>query len=580
MAAVEHALLAQDDRRAFPRRCRAPEQRDPCLCQHPPVAKAPARDRRLRIRIGRRSLGPQRHRIAQATRVRERFAQRIRRRCRGDRQPEGREQRMHLHFGQHAAIRGGRFGTNAFHDHEIRRVWLGLRRRHLEQPFLIVPIDGEKRKRLDGIFRCVEVRNTACLERRTRLAALDRSEPRSQHGLRRASRDIRHCARRIGGAGARPLDVQCEHRIDLRIRERRVDRGRQPLLRSVPAHIHRIPADDVRRQHRGEGLFGRRRKVSQHDAAIGRDVGSERTRAVPVGDDRKPVTARDPAHRQNPRGGEELRVGLHADRAGSSHRCFEHGVGRRPVGVATLHRPTGLEHDNGFGPRGLAQRREKSSRVADRLRVEQDSVGTRIEQQGVQQLAEIHVHPAAERNHRRKSDAGRAGEIEHRRADGSRLSDERKPAGMRHDGPVRGVEADVGADHAERMRPQNANAAGTCGRQDIAVPTPRRVGVDRRRGQDNRRLYAGERGIIEDGGDGRIRHYDQRQLDWLADRGRRRVRAAREDPAMTRIDRVERPVEHAPEQGFHDDPAHRSRRARRADERDRGRHQERAEIVG
>jgi hypothetical protein len=134
---------------------------------------------------------------------------------------------------------------------------------------------------------------------------------------------------------------------------------------------------------------------------------------VPIADDREPITARDPIHRENSRGGEELRIGLHADRSCALHRGIENRIGRRPVHGALLRRPAGLQQDHRLGPRRGAQRRKESPRVADRLRVQQDAFGFGIVEQCIEQLAETDVDAAAKRDDGRKSDAGRCREIEH-----------------------------------------------------------------------------------------------------------------------------------------------------------------------
>ena len=309
-------------------------------------------------------------------------------------------------------------------------------------------------------------------------------------------------------------------------------------------------------------------------------VGRERSRSVPVGDDREPVAARNPVHRQDPRRGEQLGIGLDAHGAGPLHRGVEDGVGRRRVARAALHRPPGLQHDDGLRPRRGAQRRQEAPGVADRLRVQQDAVGVRIEEQHVQQLAEADVHGAAQRDHRRESDAARRGEIEHGRAHRARLRHEREPARVRDGVAQRRVQSDVGADDAERMRTQQADAARGRDLQQLRLPAARLVRVGRRRRQDDCRLDSGARAVLEDLEGRRGGHCDQRELHRLADRGERSVRTPREHAAMIGIDGVERAVEGAAEQILEDDPADRAGLARCADERDGRRHQQRAERVG
>ena len=128
------------------------------------------------------------------------------------------------------------------------------------------------------------------------------------------------------------------------------------------------------RVERGDGL---RRELRKRDAVFAAAlVGGEQRRSAAVGNDREPIAARNASHRQNARGGEELRIGLHADRAGARQRGVEHGVARS-ARVRDLQRAPGLQHDDRLGARRGAQRRQERARVAVILDVEQDAVGAR-----------------------------------------------------------------------------------------------------------------------------------------------------------------------------------------------------------
>ena len=301
---------------------------------------------------------------------------------------------------------------------------------------------------------------------------------------------------------------------------------------------------------------------------------------MPVGDDREPVTARNPVHRQDPRRGEQLGIGLDAHGAGPPHRGIENRIGRRGIGDPVFQRPPGLQHDDGLRPRRGAQRRQETPRIADRFRVEQYAFGLRIEEQRVQQLAEADIHGATQRDDRRKSDAPRGGEIEHGGAHRARLRDEREPARVRDGIAQRRIQSYVGADDAERVRAEQADAARSRHGQQFRLPAPRVVRVGWRRRQDDGHLDPGARGILEDLEHGRSGHHDQRELHRLADCGKRSVRALREHASMVGVDGVERAAESAAEHVLEDDPADRAGLARCADERDRSRHQQRAEIIG
>ena len=172
---------------------------------------------------------------------------------------------------------------------------------------------------------------------------------------------------------------------------------------------------------------------------------------------------------------EQLRVGAHPHRSRALQRRVEDGVRARapPRGpsasAASPPRPD-FQHDHRLGARRGAQRRQEAARVVHRLDVEQDAVGGRIEQQRVEQLAEIDVEGIAERDHRGEPDAGRRREIEQRRAHGARLRDQREAAAQRLHRPDRRVEADVGADHAERFGADEADAMLRRRGRDVALP--------------------------------------------------------------------------------------------------------------
>ena len=160
---------------------------------------------------------------------------------------------------------------------------------------------------------------------------------------------------------------------------------------------------------------GFRRELRKRDAVLERAVRSEQRRSAAIGNDREPISLRNAAHRQDPRCGEKLRVGLHADRAGPSQRGIEHGVGGRLA--LRFQRSARLQHDDGLRPRRGTQGRQECARVAGVLDIKENAAGSSVEQQKIEQLAEADVDAAAQRDHRGKADAKRRREVEHRRAD-------------------------------------------------------------------------------------------------------------------------------------------------------------------
>ena len=340
--------------------------------------------------------------------------------------------------------------------------------------------------------------------------------------------------------------------------------------------VDRIGARHVRRQHAGQRLLRRGRELGQHDAAVGGAIGGKRSRSVAIGDDRKPIAARNPVHREDPRRGEQLGIRLDAHRAGAPHRRVEDRIRRRRIDGTMLHRPAGVQHDDGLRPGRRTQRRQEASRVADAFGVQQDAVGSRIGDQRIQPFTEPDVDRAPQRNHGGEADARRPGEIEHRRADRAGLRDEREPAAAGDRAAERRIEPDSSANHAERMGTEHPNAARGRAGHELVAPAPRVGVLQRWRREDDRRLDAGARGVSEHVGHRVRRRDDQRKVDRLRNGGERRVRAPREYSTVAGIDNVERAVVAAAEQIFENDAAVRSRLARRADERDRRRREKRA----
>ena len=409
----------------------------------------------------------------------------------------------------------------------------------------------------------------------------DRAQPRCQHRLRGAERRDSDCTRRLRSTRQWPVDVQREHGVDVGVMQCRRHRRRKERGRRVAPHV-----DGIRRRHMS-GQYPRqrglrfRREHGQWDTAIGSRVGGHRARAAPIGDDGEPIAARNPAHRENPRGSKELRVGDCAHRSGALHRRVEHSIGRwriEPDRIA-LPRSAASQHNHRLGPRSGPQRGHEPARIAHRLDVQQDAVGRRIVDERIEHVAESDVVRGSQRKNGRKADAQWRGETEHRRADRSRLSDERKPPRTRSNRSNRRIEPDVGADHTERVRSEDPNSSLARRRRDSAQKAMGFAFVERRRRVEDRGLDARMRAIVEDGGDGRTRRCDQRKLDGLADVAERDEAPLAEYALAPRVDEVELARKAAREQILDQHATHRSRAVRRAHHGDRGRHEQRTEIV-
>ena len=198
-----------------------------------------------------------------------------------------------------------------------------------------------------------------------------------------------------------------QHGVDTRIGQHDAHRGREPLSGGVASHVDGIRAGNVLREYRDERVFRLARQARERDAAIGGAIGRKRSRSVTVGDDGEMIAARNAPGGKDPGRGEQLRIGHHPHRSGTFHRGVKHRVGRRRVGVVflgrVLHRPAGAQHQDGLGARGGSQRRQEPARIAHLLDIEQDRVGAGVLQQRVEQLAEIDVVGAAQRDDRREA---------------------------------------------------------------------------------------------------------------------------------------------------------------------------------
>ena len=282
---------------------------------------------------------------------------------------------------------------------EVWRLGIRLRRRHLEQPFLVTAIGGEIRKRIDGVFRREEVRDAARVQSDLHVLPIDRAEPCAQHRFVGAARDGGDGMRRLQCADDRARHVQHQDRIRVGVRQRGRDRGGEPGGRRVAAHVDGVLAGDLRRQQRVQRRNGGWRQLRERNALGRSAIGGKDAGTAAVGYDDEPLAARNLAQRENARRGEELRIGSHTHRAGARKCRVEHHVGHdrrsQRVGEGALARTPRLENDYGFGARRGAQRRDERARIAHAFDVEQDAVGRRIVDQRVEQFAEADIDAAA-----------------------------------------------------------------------------------------------------------------------------------------------------------------------------------------
>ena len=185
--------------------------------------------------------------------------------------------------------------------------------------------------------------------------------------------------------------------------------------------------------------------------------------------------------------------------------------------------------------------------------------------------------PSASTDEKPMPERGR--EVDQRRADRPRLRDQREAAGQRLPVADGDVEADVGADDAERLGAEQADPVLARRRQDVALPELGVRRIVRRRGEQHRAFHADGAAFVQQRDDGVAGRRDHREVDLRLGRGERRHRLVAEDLPVMRVDRIRGAAEAAGEQVLEHDAAERSRAFGRADQRHRVGHDQRSKAV-
>jgi hypothetical protein len=202
-------------------------------------------------------------------------------------------------------------------------------------------------------------------------------------------------------------------------------------------------------------------------------------RPAAVGDDRQALALRTELRGQRLGGIEQLADVLDAHDAGAAHGGVENDVGaaghsrvrfdcRQPTGVAT-----GLEQDDRLDARRRTQRAHEAAGVANAFDVEQDVMGEVVVDQVIEDFAEIDIGGAAQRDDAGKTDAVAGRPVEDRRADRSRLRDQRQIADIGVDAGKSRVESEIGADDAQTVRAR-AGERRSCGQSPSSCARARR----------------------------------------------------------------------------------------------------------
>jgi hypothetical protein len=119
-----------------------------------------------------------------------------------------------------------------------------------------------------------------------------------------------------------------------------------------------------------------------------------------------------------------------------------------------------LDDDDGFYARGGASRREKLTSVGNRFDVKRDRIGSVIEREMIEAIAEVDVNLVAERNDAGKADPIVVGPFDERRDDRTRLRNDGEIARARGLGKEARVETRARRENADAIGSDDAQAAG------------------------------------------------------------------------------------------------------------------------
>ena len=369
-------------------------------------------------------------------------------------------------FAEHRLASRQRGGDDFAHAGAARRGRHRQLRRHLHQGFLVAPVLHDLHEAMHGLFRRVVGGNAGAVEDLARGrhggAAQQARQHRARGGLDQRRDGFGDVDRRNHGRGR----VQQQQGVRLRLVEQRLDGVGIALHGRVAGQADGV----VVRPAPWQGLFQRDhgigRQFGQLAAAAHQRIGGHHAQAAAIAQDRQALAPLRADVRERFHGVEQFLGRIHAQHAGAADGRVVHGVGtgqraRMPGrhGRAFRLAPR-LQHDDGLAARGRPRRRHEFARRLDVFHVQQDGGRVGIAGQVVEQVAEIDVVAAAERNELGKAHAMRVGPVEHARHQRARLRHEGDLAGRRPHVGKAGVQAQsrheqphaVGAEDAQQMR--------------------------------------------------------------------------------------------------------------------------------
>jgi len=454
----------------------------------------------------------------------QRFGRRARDHGLRDGDAEGAQDGLRLHLGEDLAA----FLQNGLDQHlgPLRFRAGGRRRRfrRLQQELLVPVVGRDVVVQLDRRFRHAEGRDRCVLHRQARFEHLFLAHPAGQDRLRGLVADVDHRLRDGHRLRHRLRREHHQHAVHVLVLRHRKDGIAVALGRRVAADVDRIAVRPGGRQRRVERLRGRHRQVGERNVEVAGAVGGHRARSAAVGDDGQALALRAELGGQRLRGVEQLADVLDAHDAGAADGGVENDVGAGDHARVGLHGgraggvAAGLEQDDRLDARRRAQRAHEAAGVADAFDVKQDVVRAAVVDQVVENLAEIDVGRAAQRNDAGEADAVALRPVEYRGAHGARLRNQREMADVGIDAREGGVQAEFRADDAEAVGAEHAHVVAAGDFEHLAFERGARVaGLGEARGDDDDVLDAAAAALLDDGRHRLRAGGDHRQFDARAD---------------------------------------------------------------
>ena len=279
--------------------------------------------------------------------------------------------------------------------------------------------------------------------------------------------------------------------------------------------------------------------VHRHDAG-----------AAGIGDDGQ-VAPQGPRHLAQGLGAiKELVNGVHPNDAGPPEGGViglvlpGQGPGMGGGGSGGRRTPAGLDHDDGFYPGNRAGGAHEAPVVYQVFHVDDDTLGPVVVPQVVDHLGEINIRHGTHADEVAEADILSLGPVQDSAADGPALGQQRQAAGFGHAGGETGIEIGMGADDAQAVGTEIADAPGLGGgfdlRLDFLPLVPHFLAAG---GNDNDAWDFGLAALPHDlrhpqDGDG-----DDGQVDWRSHRGYRGIGFQPQDLRVLGVNGVNMPLE-------------------------------------